>query len=471
VIDRSTEPKRLHVAIAYAGVAAFAAGAFVLIRIAGEQLQPPGGITDAPLVRTGESINALLHVLLALAIVIVTARAMGALFRRIGQPPVIGEVVGGILLGPSVLGYLAPGLQAALLPPAIAPYLGIHAQLGIILYMFLVGVELDLGIIRRSGHVTVAISHASIILPFLLGSALALGLYPILGSGNVGFTVFALFIGVSLSVTAFPVLARILTDRGISRTRMGTIALACAAIDDATAWCLLALVVSAATARATDALWTILLTVVFIAAVIGVAMPIVHRLVPRLDRSAQLSRPALSIVFVALLASAVTTEYIGIHGLFGAFLFGAIIPNRSRLAVDLRERLDDIVAILFLPAFFAFTGMRTSIGLVSGVSEWLICALIIAVACLGKFGGTVIASRFAGIEWRDAAALGVLMNTRGLVELIVLNIGLDLGILTPKLFAMLVIMALVTTMMTSPILAALLRRQPWQELAPAASAG
>jgi Kef-type K+ transport system membrane component KefB len=247
---------------------------------------------------------------------------------------------------------------------------------------------------------------------------------------------------------------------------MGALALTCAAIDDVTAWCLLALVVSMATqARGPDALRTIGLTITFVVVVLQVVAPIVRRLMPRIDRSENLTRNGLSIVLIAMLASAMTTEYIGIHGFFGAFLFGAIIPNGSRIAGELRRRLDDFVAVLFLPAFFAYTGMRTQIGLVSGFENWLMCGVIIVVACAGKFGGTLVASRLSGLGWRDSAALGILMNTRGLVELIVLNIGLDLGVTSPRLFTMLVLMALVTTFMTTPALQLLLRRHPWAEAA------
>jgi Kef-type K+ transport system membrane component KefB len=354
-------------------------------------------------------------------------------------------------------------LYAQVLPPTVTPFLNVYAQLGVILYLFLVGLELDLNAIRKAGHATLAISHASIILPFLLGSGLALAIYQRLSTGGVPFTVFALFLGVSLSVTAFPVLARILTDRKIAKTPMGTLALACAAIDDVTAWCLLALVVSISQARAADVVRTVVLTIAFVFVVLQVIAPLVRRLMPRLERAENLSRTTVSILFVAMLASAMTTEYIGIHGFFGAFLIGAIIPHGSRISTEMNRRLDDFVAVLFLPAFFAYTGMRTQIGLVSGAESWILCGVITVVACVGKFGGTLFASRWSGLAWRDSAALGVLMNTRGLVELIVLNIGLDLGVISPTLFAMLVLMALVTTFMTTPILQRLLRNHPWTE--------
>ena len=207
------------------------------------------------------------------------------------------------------------------------------------------------------------------------------------------------------------------------------------------------------------------MTAALIFVVLRIVAPFVRRAVPRLDQSVDLSRAALSVVLLAMLASAMTTEYIGIHGFFGAFLLGAIIPHESRLATELKRRLDDFVAVLFLPVFFAYTGTRTEIGLITGLEDWLICATIIAMACLGKFGGTLLASRLSGVGWRDSAALGILMNTRGLVQLIVLNVGLDLGVISHRLFTMLVLMALVTTMMATPILQLLLRKHPWVERA------
>jgi Kef-type K+ transport system membrane component KefB len=444
----------------YGAMAAVAILGLVVIRILGSSLVATAPPATRSAIIAGQSINTLFHALLALAVIIATTRTMGALFSRIGQPSVMGEVFGGIMLGPSLLGYIAPGLYGQLLPAGVTGFLGIYAQIGVIVYLFLVGLELDVSSIRKSAHAAVAISHASIVLPFLLGSALALVLYPTLSTSDVPFTVFALFVGVSLSVTALPVLARILAERNMTGSQLGTIALTCAAVDDVTAWCLLALVVSIAQSRMVDAIRTLALTLGFVVLILRVVAPIVRQLVPRIDHSENLTRTALSVVFLALLASAMMTEYIGIHGFFGAFLFGAIIPHRSRIAQELKQRLDDFVAVLLLPAFFAYTGMRTEIGLVSGMSNWLICITIIFVACLGKFGGTFVAARFSGLNWRDSAALGTLMNTRGLVQLIVLNLGADLGLLTPTLFTMLVIMAVVTTFLTAPVLEALRRTDP-----------
>jgi K+:H+ antiporter len=403
-----------------------------------------------------------LHLILALAAIIVTAQVLGLLFKRLSQPAVIGEIVGGILLGPSFLGWIAPQAYAQLVPPSIVPILAVIAQFGVILYMFFVGLELDLSVIRRSGRATVVISHASIIVPFLFGTALGRVFYPRFSAGDVSFGRFVLFLGVSLSITAFPVLARILRDRGISRTRMGAIALACAAVDDATAWCLLAVVVSIAQTRASDAVRTLLLTVAFVVFVLFAVAPVIGRVIRHADQSRWSARAALPFVLIAVLASAAATEYIGIHALFGAFLFGAVVPGGGKVASELTRWLEGVVRVLFLPVFFAFTGIRTEIGLLNSAADWGLCGLIVLVACLGKFGGAAAASRLVGFGWRDSAALGVLMNTRGLVELIVLNIGLDLGIISQTLFTMLVVMALLTTFMTTPILQLLLRNNPWK---------
>jgi Kef-type K+ transport system membrane component KefB len=385
---------------------------------------------------------------------------VGQLFKLILQSPVIGEVIAGIMLGPSLLGALWPEAREFLLPSAIAPFLQIIAQVGVILYMFLVGLELDTGRLRHGTHTTVAISHASILAPFLLGSLLALWIYPKLSSGDVPFTLFALFLGVSMSVTAFPVLARILTDRGIQSSQLGVIALSCAAVDDATAWCLLAFATSIAHARTDSAINTTLLTLGFILVMVLVMGPLFRRLARKVDEEGRLPQGVITLVVVSMLASALATESIGIHALFGAFLLGAIIPHDSLIARDLTHRLKDIVLTLFLPAFFALTGMRTQISLISGLEQWALCLVIIFVACAGKFGGTLIAARLTGHSARESAALGILMNTRGLMELIVLNVGLDLRILSPTLFAMLVIMAVATTMVTAPILHLLTRGDP-----------
>ncbi|HET6883171.1 MAG TPA: cation:proton antiporter [Pirellulales bacterium] len=444
--------------LAYALMLVAAVMAFLLIAQAGESLTATVASIDAPPRHATPTphVNPLTHVLLVLIAVVTLGRLLSKLFARFQQPPVIGEVLAGIALGPSLLGRFWPAATEFLLPTAIAGYLNVLAQLGVILYMFVVGLELNGGLLRRRAHATVAISHASILAPFLLGALLALWLYPRLAVRGADFTSFALFIGVAMSVTAFPVLARILSDRGMTKTELGVVALGCAASDDVTAWCLLALVVGVAEAKVGGAFWIIAGALAYLAVMFLVVRPIAERLSRRHDRP--LTPGVMALVFVAVLASALCTEWIGIHAIFGAFVLGAIIPHDSPLATELTYKLEDFVTVLLLPAFFAFTGMRTRLDLVSGTNAWLICGLVLLVATIGKFGGTLTAARLAGQSWRDSAALGVLMNTRGLMELVVLNIGLDLGVISPTLFAMMVIMAVVTTMATTPLLTLLVRR-------------
>lgn len=428
---------------------------FLALRSYGATLEAPAASVSDLAESGGKHTHTLLHVLVALVAVIITGRVLGRMLVYLGQPAVIGEVLAGIVLGPSLLGRISPELSTALLPPSVAPYLGIVAQFGVILYMFLVGLELDTGLLRQRAHATIAISHASIIVPFLLGGCLALELYPRLSNSSVPFTSFALFLGVAMSITAFPVLARILTDRGLSKSRWGVVALTCAATDDVTAWCLLAFVVGVAQAQVGSALLVSVLALGYIGFMFVALRPLAQRLAVRCE--AGVGTDTIALVLVGVLLSALATEAIGIHAIFGAFVLGAVIPHDSKLARVLTRRLKDLVAIVLLPAFFALTGMRTEIGLVAGLEEWLICGLIIAVATVGKFGGTVAAARFTGIGWREAAGLGVLMNTRGLMELIVLNIGLELRVISPTLFAMMVLMALATTAMTAPALSWLAR--------------
>ncbi len=446
-------------ALLYASGVAGAIVLFMAVSWLGERTLEPRESITVTAAPTG--VDMMLHVLLALAVVIVTARLLGAVFTFLHQPAVIGEVVGGIMLGPSLLGAVSPESYAFLLPAAAAPFIGVIAQLGVVLYMFVVGLHLDLKVLRTSGRAALLISHASIVVPFVLGTMLAFVLYTDLAGTNIAFTPFALFLGVAMSITAFPVLARILGDKGLQKSELGMLALTCAAIDDVTAWCLLALVVSVSQAALAGAVATVGLTVGYIALMFLVIRPLIARALPFVDKVERLNQGGLAVVFVTLLLSALATEFIGIHAIFGAFLFGAVIPHTSRVAGEVTERMEDVVRVMFLPAFFAFTGMRTEIGLLSTWDDWLLCGVIIAVAILGKFGGAFLAGIASGLGRSESAALGILMNTRGLVELIVLNIGLDIGAISPRLFTMLVVMALVTTFMTSPLLHLIMRGRTW----------
>lgn len=406
------------------------------------------------------SLGLLLGQLLA---ILVVARVAGRLVSYVGQPRVIGEMIAGIALGPSVFGALAPGAAGALFPDhALAP-LAALSQLGVLLFMFVVGLRLDLGVLRGRAHATVAVSHASIAVPFAFGAALATMLHPWLAGDGVALLPFALFLGAAMSVTAFPVLARILSERGLLETRLGGVAVACAAVDDATAWCLLAVVV--AVARVDAGLGAITVAIVGGGGFALLLLTVGRRLLAWLDarrvaRARVVTMDTVALAVLLALGSALVTELAGVHALFGAFLAGVAMPRSSGLAGELAERLEGVVATVFLPVFFAFTGLRTELGLVHGAALWGVCALIVALAVAGKLGGSAVAARLTGMSWRDATAIGVLMNTRGLMELVILNVGLEIGVISQTLFAMMVLMALATTCMTAPLLTLVLRRAP-----------
>jgi Kef-type K+ transport system membrane component KefB len=391
--------------------------------------------------------------LLQVLAIVASARALGSLFAKIGQPPVIGEMIAGILLGPSLLGMVMPDFQAFLFPKDSLGPLQLLSQVGVILFMFVVGIELDLEHLRQKAHSAVLVSHSSILAPLVLGAAGALFLYPSLAPAGIPFSAFALFLGVAMSITAFPVLARILEDRGMSSTSLGNTAIACAAVGDVTAWCVLAVVVAIVQADGLGgSLITILLTLLFMAAMLLVVRPWVARLHSQGGPIQSRGSGLLAGILLFVFAAALTTEVIGIHALFGAFLAGVCMPPEYGLRHFLRERLETFSSVFLLPLFFAFTGLRIHVGLLNDWQSWLVCLGIVALAITGKLGGTLLAARWTRMGWGDSFALGVLMNTRGLVELIVLNLGYDLGILSPKIFAMMVLMALITTFMTGPLL-------------------
>jgi Kef-type K+ transport system membrane component KefB len=399
--------------------------------------------------------------LLQILVIVAAARGLGALFARFRQPRVIGEMIAGILLGPSLFGMVLPDLQGAVFPAASLGSLQMLSQIGVILFLFVVGIELDVNLLRRKADAAVLVSHSSILVPFFLGSAGALFFYGPLAPAGIPFSAFALFLGVAMSITAFPVLARILEDRKMSRTMLGGTAITCAAVDDVTAWCLLAVVIALARADGlAGSAVTIVMTLVFIGAMLYVVRPWLSRVLAaakaRDEESGEehgaLSSGLLAGILLFVFASALATELIGIHALFGAFLAGICMPQDSALRHALRERLEGFSTAFLLPLFFAFTGLRTQIGLLDSWVAWAVCASVIAIAIAGKLGGTMIAARWTGMSWGDSFSLGALMNTRGLVELIVLNLGYDLGILSPRIFAMMVLMALITTFMTGPLL-------------------
>jgi Kef-type K+ transport system membrane component KefB/nucleotide-binding universal stress UspA family protein len=392
-------------------------------------------------------------VLIDILIVIGLSRLMGLLFRRLKQPLVIGEIVAGILLGPSLFGWVAPDAAAAIFQPQTIPYLGVLSQIGLIFFMFLIGLELDPKYLKSQIDRAILVSHASILMPFSLGSLAALVLYPQVSTDDVSFTAFALFLGAAMSITAFPVLARIITENNLQGSRLGILALTCAAVDDVTAWCLLALAIAVTrTNSMVGALPTILESAIYIVLMVVIVRPFLQRLASYYNRMGKLNQFVLAGIYMGVVASALITELIGIHFIFGAFLLGTVMPKHAGLRRELAQKTEDFVLTFLLPIFFAYSGLRTQVGLLNSPMLWLLCGLVLAVAIVGKYAGTYLAACFCGINHRDAMALGWLMNTRGLTELIVLNIGLSLGVISPVLFTMLVIMALVTTFMTSPLL-------------------
>ena len=411
-----------------------------------------------------------LSLLLAqLGVILLACRLAGAAMRRFGQPQVVGEMLAGILLGPSLLGWLAPSWSAALFPPISLGFLSALAQVGLVLFMFLVGLELDLLSLKERARAAVLTSHASIGVPMLLGVLLATSLFPALAPQGTPFAPFALFLGAAMSVTAFPVLARILKERQLQGTRLGDMAIACAAVDDVSAWILLAVVV--VIARAETHSLTLWITLGGTALYLVMMSTMVRRLLRRLGDHARvrgaISTDALAGLVLLVLASAWTTEKLGIHALFGAFLVGAFAPKDGAFVTALRVRLEDVMVVVLLPIFFAFTGLRMQVDLSQSGSFVATTLLIIGVAVAGKLGGTTLAARAAGVPLGESLALGVLMNTRGLMELVILNVGLDIGVISPTIYTMMVIMALATTAMTTPLLNLVLRHAPKAQIATA----
>ncbi len=382
-------------------------------------------------------------------------RVTGAIFRKFQQPRVVGEMFAGIMLGPSFLGWIAPHFSAYLFPASSLGFLNALSQIGVIIFMFLVGIGINPKELKKEGHAAVLSSHVSITAPFVLAALLALYLYPRLSDDSVAFSSFALFMGAAMSITAFPVLARILQERRMMHSRLGTVAIACAAVDDVTGWFILAyIVVLIRAAHSTlpsgsrwAGLWFSPLVMIY-----GVQRLLQGIFLRAYEKWDSLSENRMAFMMLLVLASALCTESLGIHLLFGAFLMGAIMPKEPKFVRYVLDRFETITVTLLLPLFFAFTGLRTNIGLVKGPAMWMYCGLIILVATAGKLGGSTLAARLTGMPLREAAGLGTLMNARGLMELVILDVGLDIGVISPALFSMMVVMALVTTFMTTPML-------------------
>lgn len=391
--------------------------------------------------------------LLQIIIIIFFARIFGFLFKKIRQPAVIGEIVAGIILGPSILGLFFPEVNHFLFPAASLGTLIFLSQVGLILFMFIIGMELDLKAISKQAYDAVVISHASIIIPYTLGMGLAYFIYKDYAPAGTSFLSFALFMGIAMSITAFPVLARILKEKGLTRTKLGAMALTCAAADDLTAWCILAAVIALVkSGSSVSASYTIGLAVIYVLVMLKIIRPALNRL-EHVYHNRETKRTAvIAFLFVMLIVSSYITSIIGIHSLFGAFMAGVIMPPSFSFRKIVTDKIEDISTVLLLPLFFVITGLRTQIGLLNESHLWISFGWILLVAVAGKFGGSTLAAKIVGQSWRDSLSIGVLMNTRGLMQLIVLNIGYDLRILSPQIFAMMVLMALVTTFMTGPAL-------------------
>lgn len=438
---------------------------FITLKIGKENLEK---VSDDTIVNNGVDVSAwgvflenLMHSLATptviligqLIVILIVVKLFGWLCKLIGQTAVIGEIIAGVILGPSFFGYYFPELSATIFPASSLGNIGLLSQVGLILFMFIIGMELDLKTIKNKAENAVVISHASIVFPFTLGVVLAYFIYEEFTHAHVSFLSFALFMGIAMSITAFPVLARIIHERGINKQSIGPVVITCAAVDDVTAWCLLAAVIAIVKADSlSSSFFVILLAVTYIVFMFKVVRPVLKRVVGAQESRKDMSKSVAATFFIMLFISAYITELIGIHALFGAFLAGVMMPNDRKFRNLLIEKIEYVSLIVLLPLFFVYTGLRTEIGLLNSVHLWGICGLIILVAITGKFWGSAIAARYVGVNWKDSLTIGALMNTRGLMELVVLNIGLDLGILSPEIFAMMVIMALVTTFMTSPSL-------------------
>jgi Kef-type K+ transport system membrane component KefB len=414
-------------------------------------------MNDSAIVYAGLAANLqepLGRLLLQVIVILIATRLVGAVFVKFGQPSVVGEMFAGIFLGPSLLGFLFPAGYNFIFSDASLGTLRLLSQIGVCLFMFSVGMELDLKCLRGRASTAVVVSQSSIIFPYALGVAVSFVLFPSLAAPGATFVSFALFMGISMSITAFPILARILQERGMEKTPLGSTALACAAVGDVSAWAILALVVAVVKS---SGLMTTALSLSLVVIFVGLML---HGIRPRLSRwfgtdrleNGTPSRNVIAAVLVFTFLSALATQTIGIHALFGAFLAGVVMPERAEFRHYLKERIENFSSVFLLPLFFAFTGLRTQVSSIGDAEGWLLCFLIILVATFGKVAGSAVPARITGMGWADSFRLGALMNSRGLMELIAINIGYDLGILSPRIFAMLVIMALVTTFMTGPFL-------------------
>lgn len=396
--------------------------------------------------------DVILILFVQIALIVALARILGWLFGLLRQPQVMGEMLAGILLGPSLLGWLAPDAYAALFPTGSVSLIKVLSHVGVVFFLFLIGLDLDPTLLRKRGKAAVGISIASIAIPFFMGAGLT-ALLPARFFAGEHSVAALLFMGAAMSITAFPVLARILTERNLHRSHVGVLSIAAAAVNDVAAWCILAFVVAVAQFQGlAGGVRTALLAGTYVAVMFLAVKPLLRRLELVYERQGRLSQNVVAIIFLLILASAFATDWIGIHALFGAFLLGFVMPKGTHFVRHLSEKLEDFTVVFLLPLFFAYAGLRTQINLLNSPEMWLYAGLIILVACAGKFGGSFAAARAFGTPWREASAIGILMNTRGLMELVILTVGRELNVIGDEVFAMMVLMAIVTTAMTAPLL-------------------
>lgn len=397
--------------------------------------------------------SSVMMLLIQIIVILFVCRIFSTFFRHLGQPGVIGEIVAGIILGPSFLGHFFPGAFHFIFSHDSLENVHMISQIGLVLFMFVIGLEVDFKVLKNKINETLFISHAGIFVPFFLGIIASFYIYREYATQTTSFLSFALFIGISMSITAFPVLARIVQERGLTRTPLGVLAIASAANDDVTAWCLLAVVIAVAKAGTfASALFAVAFTILYIIFMFFIVRPFFYKMGKIYGTGEVINKSFVSLIFLTLIISSALTELLGIHALFGAFIAGVIMPPDLNFRHIMMNKIEDVTLAFFLPLFFAYTGLNTNVLLINNLSMWMVCGLFILMACIGKFGGCALAAKIVGETWHNSLIIGVLMNTRGLMELVALNIGYEMGILSQPIFAALVIMALVTTFMTTPTL-------------------
>jgi len=402
--------------------------------------------------------EALPRLLLQIIIIIILTQLLGWLFKKIGQPAVIGETVAGIILGPSLLGLLFPDIFHFIFPVESLPNLRFLSQIGLILFMFIIGMELDTRLLRKQAFEALIISHASILIPFTLGIFLSYYLYHTYGQTD--FISFALFMGIAMSITAFPVLARIIRDRKLTNTKLGNLAISCAASDDVTAWCILAILIALIrSGSGMNGFFVVTMVLLYVFIMLVPVKKMLNKIQAAYEKRKIAYNGLMAIMYSLMLLSSWCTEVIGIHALFGAFLAGIVIPKKDGLQKKIIDRISDVSMVMLLPLFFVYTGLRTNAGILNSSGLWISFLLILMCAVAGKFGGSALIAKVLGQSWKDSLSIGALMNTRGLMELIVLNIGYDMHIISADIFSMMVLMALLTTMMTNPVLNWIERRK------------